>query len=211
MIENITVNEHSSIRIGGERVIYCDPFRIGKAANDADIILITHEHYDHFSPEDIAKVRKENTLFVLPESMRPDIVKAAVPVSSARFMEPGGKTEAGGISIEAVPAYNVLKPFHPKKKGWLGYVLTVGGKRIYICGDTDDTSEARAVKCDIVMVPIGGTFTMDAKKAAAFVNSLAPVTAIPVHYGTVAGKPGDADDFSALVTKSVTVVRKLFV
>ena len=209
MTELITVNEHSSIRIGGDRVIYCDPFRIRAAAHDADIILITHEHYDHFSPEDIARVRRSDTRFVLPESMKGCIGKAGIAPENVCFLKPGGSAEVLGVKIEAVAAYNVLKPFHPKHKDWLGYIVNTAGSRVYICGDTDDTKEARAVSCDVVLLPIGGTYTMNAKNAAALANALAPVTAVPVHYGTVAGKPEDADEFERNVTSGVKVVRKL--
>ncbi|MBQ3918374.1 MAG: MBL fold metallo-hydrolase, partial [Oscillospiraceae bacterium] len=164
MTDNITVNAQSSIRIAdGDRVIYADPFRIQGEPHDADIIFITHEHFDHFSSEDIEKVKKDGTVIVVPESM-------AGKVHGAVTIKAGDRTVIGGIEVEAVRAYNKLLPFHPKSAGWVGYILTVGGSRIYIAGDTDATDEAKAVRCDIALVPIGGKFTMDAKAAAALVN-----------------------------------------
>ena len=205
MINNITVNEQSSIRIESGRVLYFDPFRLKTAAHDADIIFITHSHYDHFSPEDIAKAAKPDTLFVAPASMAGEM-KA---LGSVTLMQAGETKAVCGIGVEAVPAYNRLKPFHPKRSGWLGYVVTIDGQRIYVCGDTDDTPEARAVSCDIVCVPIGGTFTMDAAKAAAFVNALSPKLAVPIHYGTLVGRPSDADVFESGVAAGIEVVRKI--
>ena len=117
--------------------------------------------------------------------------------------------EAGGLEFETVAAYNTLKPFHPKRAGWVGYILRVNGKRIYIAGDTDLTKEAREVKCDIALVPVGGTYTMDARKAAELVNEIRPEIAIPVHYGSVAGSPADADRFSEMVSSSIKVEIKM--
>ena len=205
MAEHITVNEQSSVRIEAERVLYFDPFHISGEPRDADIILITHEHFDHFSPKDIAAVSKDDTVIIAPKAM----ANAGFPKSRAIFMAPGEVTEILGIRIEAVPAYNLLKPFHPKRNGWLGYVADIGGERVYVCGDTDDTPEARNVKCDIVCVPIGGTYTMNAKKAAAFVNELSPRAAIPIHYGTIVGKPSDAEEFERNVESSIRVIKKI--
>jgi L-ascorbate metabolism protein UlaG (beta-lactamase superfamily) len=124
-------------------------------------------------------------------------------------VSPGESYEIDGLSIETVPAYNLLKPFHPKSAEWVGYIVKDGGKRIYICGDTDATKEAKAVQCDIALVPIGGTYTMDAKKAAEFVNELQPKVVIPVHYGTVVGKPADGEVFKKHVKDPVVVEFKI--
>ena len=209
MTQHITVNEQSSIRIDAGKIIYSDPFHISGSPNDADIVLLTHEHFDHFSPKDIKKVAKEDTYFILPKSMKPAFEKAGLGGYSVSYLSPDEKTEVLGITIEAVPAYNKLKPFHPKHNGWLGYVVDACGERIYICGDTDDTKEGRSVKCDIVCVPIGGTFTMTAAQAAEFVRALSPKAAIPIHYGTIVGKPSDADAFEKALAGSLKVVRKI--
>ena len=209
MTGNITVNEHSSIRIAGEKVMYFDPFRISEAEHDADIIFITHDHYDHFSPEDIAKVSRDNTVFAAPANMVSAFAKAGITEDRVTFMKPGGTAEICGISAEGVPAYNVMKPFHAKSKGNLGYVVTVGGKRIYVCGDTDNIPEIRNIRCDIICVPIGGTYTMNAKQAAELVNAVKPAEAIPVHYGSVVGTAKDADAFAKYVDASVKVSIKI--
>nr|MCR5083607.1 MBL fold metallo-hydrolase [Parasporobacterium sp.] len=117
--------------------------------------------------------------------------------------------EIAGLKIETVPAYNTLKPFHTKSAGWVGYILEVKGQRIYIAGDTDATKEAREVKCDIALVPIGGTYTMNAKAAAELVNEMQPKVAIPVHYGSIVGSSKDADKFESLVEAPVQVEIKI--
>lgn len=207
MKNKITVNTQSSIRIQSEKIIYFDPFKISSAANDADVIFITHEHSDHFSPEDIRKVQKSDTVFVGPKSMEDTFKKSGY--SDLILLAPGEKTTVQDIPVEAIPAYNLMKPFHLKKNGWLGYVITVEGQHIYVAGDTDDTPEAQAVSCDIALVPIGGTFTMNYKKAAAYINELHPQIAIPTHYGTIVGSADDGEAFRKLVQPDIEVVIKL--
>ena len=211
MTDNIRVLTHSSIQITDERAgeIYIDPYEIDGNPGDASIILITHDHYDHFSPKDIVKIANEDTILVVPEKMENKAQEAAGSVGKIETVIPGVFREAGGIEFETVPAYNTLKPFHTKSAGWVGYILRVNGKRIYIAGDTDLTKEARGVKCDIALVPVGGTYTMDAKKAAELVNELRPEIAIPVHYGSVAGSPADADRFAEMVKEPVRVEIKM--
>ncbi len=210
MTDSITVNEQNSIRIVTEsgRVIYIDPFRIAENLNDADYIFLTHDHYDHYSVEDINKVLMRDTQFVVPEKMDKSVRKST-PAGRNLAVRPGQRYTAGELTFETVAAYNLLKPFHPKSSGWVGYILEIDGSRIYIAGDTDATPEAKAVKCNIALVPIGGTFTMDAKAAAGLVNIIKPKTAIPTHYGTLVGKPSDADTFERLVDKGIDVVRKI--
>lgn len=207
MVDKITVNEQSSIRIDGDKTLYFDPLHITDAAHDADIVFITHEHFDHFSPQDIEKVSNENTLYVAPKSMAAALKNAGIQSEKCVFVAPGDEIQPLGVAVEVVRSYNISKAFHPKQNGWVGYVVNICGSRVYVCGDTDDTPEARAVKCDVVCVPIGGTYTMDFKQAAEFVNALAPKAAIPIHYGTIVGSPTAADDFEKLV--NVQVVRKI--
>ena len=210
MTDNIEVLFHSSIRIHSSvGIIYIDPFKIEKEYNDADYIFITHDHYDHYSVEDIKKVVGEKTVFVVPEKMGKTVASDCTGHGEIRTVSPVKEYIVNNIEFETVPAYNLLKPFHPKKSEWCGYILIIDGKRIYIAGDTDATKEAKAVKCDIAMVPIGGTFTMDAKKAAELINTIKPKVAIPTHFGSVAGKPEDAIVFAQSVDPSVTVENKL--
>lgn len=202
MNPNITVNAQSSIRIEcAGKVIRFDPFRIMGEPHDADIIFITHEHYDHFSPEDIRKVSKPGTVFAAPEHMEKQL--AAQGFTNTVLLAPGETKTVQGIPAEAIPSYNILKPFHPKSAGNLGYVITADGQRIYVAGDTDATKEAKAVQCSIALVPAGGTYTMNAKEAAALVNTIRPQLAVPTHYGSVAGKPGDGETFRSLVDAGI--------
>lgn len=203
MLDFINVNTHSSIRIEDRKIIYIDPYGINEKTSDADIILITHNHYDHFSADDIKKVIKEDTVIVCPENMEVSglsVVKAKV----------GEKIDIKGISIETVPAYNVQKPFHPKDNGWLGYIInSTANGRIYIAGDTDINEDNKKVKCDIAMLPVGGTYTMDYKQAAELAGIIRPEYVIPIHYGSVVGTALDGTNFSKAVDKEIKVVIKI--
>ena len=206
MTENITAFTQNSIRVKGKDfTVYIDPFRMKEEPKDADFILITHDHYDHFSPDDIEKVACGKTVLVVPKTMEKKAEKVASYVSKIETVSPSNQYNINGLSFETVPAYNILKPFHPKMNEWVGYILSIDGKCIYIAGDTDETKEAKEVKCDIAMIPIGGTYTMDAKKAAELINIIKPEVAIPVHYGTVVGSPNDASVFKDLVKEPVKV------
>ena len=210
MVDNIEVNTQNSIRIASRvGIIYIDPLAINDEVHDADFILITHDHYDHFSPEDIRKVAKSDSIIVVPEKMVDKAGEVSDIVANTETVKPGVYREINGLEFETVPAYNLLKPFHPKSAEWVGYVLRIDGQRIYIAGDTDATKEAKAVRCEIALVPIGGTYTMDAKKAAELVNTIRPNVAIPVHYGSIVGKPGDGEIFAQNVKDPIKVEYKI--
>ncbi len=210
MTENIDVFEQNSIRITDRMGrIYIDPFKMSEDPHDAAYVLITHDHYDHFSPDDIKKVVSDRTILVVPEKMEAKAQGLSDVVSKIVSVKPGVYRAIDGLELETVPAYNILKPFHPKNAEWVGYILRVDGKRIYIAGDTDATKEAKAVKCDIALVPIGGTYTMDARKAAELVNAIRPSVAIPVHYGTVVGSPNDGEIFAEHVKEPIKVEIKI--
>ena len=143
MIENIEVFIQNSIRIASRQgTIYIDPFRMKEQRHDADYILITHDHYDHFSPEDIEKVSKPDSILIVPEKMAHKARKAAGNISRMETVKPGEKYEVNGLMFETVSAYNILKPFHPRSAEWVGYVLGIDGRRVYIAGDTDVTKAA---------------------------------------------------------------------
>ena len=209
MIEEITINEHSSIRIQGERIIYFDPYQITEESHDADMIFITHDHYDHFDPASVEKVLKEDTIMVIPGSSFDAWSDSGLIVTQVLQMNPGEKIDMGWIVIETLPAYNLRKHFHPRKKNWLGYLVTMEERRIYVAGDTDVTDENRQVRCDIALVPIGGTYTMDAKKAAELINAIHPEIAVPTHFGNIVGNPEDAMTFAKIVDADIQVVNKL--
>lgn len=195
MIENIEVLCHSSIRIKAKKTIYIDPFQIKENRFDADMIFITHEHYDHFSEKDIEKVRKEDTLLILPETCEEKLKNLHFIHDNIVLVKPNENYEISGIKFSTIPSYNLNKPFHPKQNAWIGYLLTVNGQKVYVAGDTDMTEESQKVKCDIAMVPIGGTYTMTAEEAAELVNIIKPKIAVPIHYGSIVGTKEDAIKF----------------
>lgn len=210
MHPDITVYTQSCIRIDCEAgVVYFDPFHMKEAPRDADFILVTHDHFDHFSPEDIDKVAKSATILIVPEKMQKKAEGVRHLVKDIQTVSPGQHRVIQGLEFLTVPSYNLLKPFHPKGAGWVGYILITDGKRIYVAGDTDVTKENKMVKCDIALIPIGGTYTMDAKKAAELINTIQPEIAIPTHYGSVVGNMEDAEVFAAHVKPPVQVVMKL--
>ena len=207
-LENITVNTQSSIRIGASAILYFDPFQITVSAHDADLILITHDHYDHFDAESIMRVMKETTVLLGPLKMR-EAISGIAGDRPQHYMSPGDTLNVGDILIQSVPAYNRLKPFHPKGNKWLGYVVTIDNVRYYVAGDTDAVKELSAVSCDVALVPIGGKFTMDAKEAAKLVNAIRPQAAIPTHYGSIVGKKDDAETFRKFTDDSIIVETRM--
>ena len=211
MLENIEVLYHSSIRINKEKTIYIDPFKIDRNYNDADIVFITHDHYDHYSEEDIDKVINENTTIIIPEELLTKLLKKGINKNAIITVEPNEKYVVQGIKFETIPAYNTNKTFHPKKNGWVGYIIIINGIRYYISGDTDITEENKKVKCDVAFVPVGGTYTMDFKEAASLINEIKPKIAIPIHYGSVVGTEQDAIDFIRLLhpeIKGIILMKK---
>lgn len=203
MLENIKVLCHSSIRFEDKEngIIYFDPYEIDKNYNDADYIFITHSHYDHFSPEDISKVKKDTTKIIVPNEMNNDeeiritIEDLGFAKDDIFYVVPDNYYVEDNLDFETVPAYNVSKNFHPKEKGWVGYIIHLNDVSYYIAGDTDITKENKKVKCDVAFVPIGGTYTMTAKEAAKLVNEINPKIAAPIHYGLIVGKKEDANIF----------------
>ncbi len=162
-----------------KKIIYTDPFQI-KKPDKADIILITHEHYDHFSPDDIKKLLTPDTIIVLPKDCSGKIRAKEI------IVKPGDKITVEGIEIEVVPSYNTNKKFHPKEKGWVGYIFKIMGKRIYIAGDTDYIPEMKTFKdIDIALLPVSGTYVMTAEEAVQAAIDIKPKIAIPMHYGSI--------------------------
>ena len=203
MLNNIEVLCHSSIRINKEKTIYIDPFKIDRNYNDADIIFITHDHYDHYSEEDIDKVINESTVIVIPEELLTKVLKKGINKDAIITVEPNKKYMVQGIKFETVSAYNTKKTFHPKENGWVGYVIELNDVKYYIAGDTDITEENKKVKCDVAFVPVGGTYTMDFKEAAQLVNEIQPKVAVPIHYGSIVGTKQDAEEFIKLLHTNV--------
>ena len=205
MLERISINEHSSIKIKDKLVIYFDPFRIKENLHDADIIFVTHSHFDHYSSEDINKVIKNDSILVFPKSMEKEIVEY-IQNYNVILMDPFETKDILGIKVEGIPSYNINKPMHPKDNNWLGYIVTINDQRIYVCGDTDINDDVVKIKCDIALVPVGGTYTMNAIEAAELVNKITPRVAIPTHYGTLVGKVEDGEIFKKNINENIKVI-----
>ena len=205
MLEGIKVLCHSSIKFEKEQVIYFDPYKINEKYNDADIIFITHSHYDHFSEEDILKVKKEETKIVVPEDLYNKSFKLKFDESNILIVKPNEEYEVNNIKFKTIPAYNVNKNFHPKTNNWVGYIITLDNVSYYIAGDTDITEENKKVKCDVAFVPIGGTYTMTAEEAANLVNEIKPKIAVPIHYGLIVGSKEDEEIFKNNVNNDIDV------
>lgn len=198
MVKNIHWLGHDTFRITGEKVIYTDPFKIRKK-DAADIILITHEHYDHCSPEDVAKVQGPETVIMAPADC------AAKLKGKIKIVKPGDTVEVAGIRIEVVPSYNTNKQFHTKDRGWVGYIFTANGQRIYIAGDTDYIPEMKTFRADIALLPVSGTYVMTADEAVKAALDINPKIAIPMHYGSIVGSRDDAARFAEKLKGKVTV------
>jgi len=176
--------------------VYIDPWKLSPALPKADLILITHEHYDHFSAPDIERLKGEQTRVIAP---------FAHPLVTDR-MGVGETLAAGDILITTVPAYNIAKEYHPRGNKWVGYIVTMGGKRIYHPGDTDRIPEMLGIAPDVALLPVGGTYTMDAAEACRAVSDIGPRTVIPIHYGDIVGSGRDAADLRAGCTVPVEVL-----
>ncbi|MEW6337227.1 MAG: MBL fold metallo-hydrolase [Acidobacteriota bacterium] len=194
-VESIHWLGHDAFRIDGPPVVYVDPFQLAGSPPEADLILVTHDHFDHLSPDDIAKVRGARTVVAGPREVAAKL--AGVEVIAA------GETRAlAGATVRAVPAYNTHKKFHPKADGKLGFVVTVGGVTVYHAGDTDVIPEMTGLAPDVALLPVSGTYVMTASEAAEAARTIRPRIAIPMHYGAIVGSDSDARTFATLLAGS---------
>ena len=199
LIQRLAWLGHDSYRVDGDPTIYFDPYEIKKDVA-ADIILITHEHFDHCSPSDVAKIQKEETVIVT------DNASATKLKGQVETMQPGDRLRVKGVEIEAVPAYNINKQFHPKNAGMLGFVVEIGGVRLYHAGDTDLISEMNEIETDIALLPVSGTYVMNALEAVEAALTIKPRVAIPMHYGAIVGDRSDAEHFRDQLAGKIDVV-----
>jgi L-ascorbate metabolism protein UlaG (beta-lactamase superfamily) len=178
---------------GDDRTIYIDPWEVTGEPEPADAIFLTHAHFDHYSPDDIGKLRTPDTVIVAPRDI------AAELTGNVQGVGPGDTFEAAGIKGETVPAYNTVEhrlQSHPQANDWVGYLLDLGGVWHYHAGDTDALPELEGLRAQVAFVPIGGgDFTMDPAEAAGLVKKISPEVAVPMHYGFVAGPPSLAEEF----------------
>lgn len=192
MLERFTWFRQSAYRWDGDGIcVYVDPWN--SEGPPADVIFVTHAHFDHYQPDEIERLRKDGTKIVAPADIARELSGDVTAVA------PGDSLEVAGIKVQAVPAYNVVEERldkHPKANNWVGYLLELGGGTCYLAGDTDHLPELESLTTDVAFVPIGGTYTMDVPEAAAFVKAMSPGLAVPCHYGFVVGEPSDADRFA---------------
>jgi L-ascorbate metabolism protein UlaG (beta-lactamase superfamily) len=207
MIENIHWLGHDSFRLDGSRTVYIDPWKLSAGAPPADLILITHEHYDHFSPDDIARVATPRTTLIGPASVTAQVDGVATVTLSA-----GETATVSGVIVTAVAAYNIDKfrepgeVFHPPAAGGLGYVVELDGRRVYHAGDTDAIPEMRDVRCDVALLPVSGTYVMTAEEAAQACRMISATAVAPMHFGDIVGTDADAVRFQGLCEIPVTVL-----
>ncbi len=187
------------------KTIYIDPFSL-KESDQADVIFITHPHFDHYSEDDIKKIVTPETVIFCPAELAESISRLGIV--QVYGVSPGFKTRWNGINIEAVPAYNIIKTDkHPKDKGWVGFILTLGHVSIYHAGDTERIPEMKSINCDIILIPLGQTYTMNTVDEAvnAVLDTKASI-AIPIHFGMYEGKIEDSELFKRKLAGKVDVI-----
>lgn len=199
MAKKIVWHGHDSFRIDAAKTIYFDPYEISGGPK-ADLILISHEHFDHCSPDDVAKIQQSGTVIVTEKD------SAKKLSGDMRVIKPGESIVLDDLKIEAVPSYNTDKDFHPKKNAWLGFIVEIEGIRIYHAGDTDFIPEMNDFEVDIALVPVSGTYVMTADQAAKAALAINPKLAIPMHYGAIVGDVQDALNFEKALEGKIEVL-----
>lgn len=195
---DIKVNYQNSILINNR--VYIDPLKVDGTVK-AEYIFITHPHWDHFSIEDITKIMTSTTKFICPENMKQEYYKNFN--NSVLFVQPEKSYKIGDIEFDTFPSYNIEKSFHPKSNQWVGYNLNINGERVAIVGDSDNTPELRKIKTDILLLPIGGHYTMNLKEAANLTNTINPQKVIPTHYGEIVGDKNMGNQFKQLISNHI--------
>lgn len=190
---------HDSMRIDGNTVVLFDPFQIS-ATKPADLILISHDHFDHNSPDDVAKAWKKDTIIVTDKASAPKLP------GEIKIVAPGDKLTVKGVDIEVLPAYNTDKEFHPKDAGMLAFIVTMDGVRFYHAGDTDLIPEMKQLNVDVAFLPVSGTYVMTAEQAVEAALAIKPKVAIPMHYGAIVGSEDDAKQFKKALEGKIEVV-----
>jgi len=207
LVSNLHWLGHDAFRINADGLmIYLDPFMLKVGVPKADLILITHDHMDHNNPGDVAKIQKADTVIVTvakgAEKLKGDI----------RIIKPGETMTVKGIRVEAIPAYNVNKfrspgvPFHPKEAGYVGYIVTAKGVRIYHAGDADFIPEMKGLQPDVALLPVSGTYVMTADEAVQAAAAIKPKLAVPMHVGGPVGALKSAEEFKAKATVPVMIL-----
>lgn len=201
MLKNVHWLGHACIKVSGSKIVYVDPYQI-EGGETADIILITHDHYDHLSEEDIRKIQDEKTVIVVPAAASGKVE------GNIKTVERGETVTVEGVKIKAVPAYNIGKRFHPKEKSHVGYVFEMDGVTYYHAGDTDHIPEMRNIRPDVAFLPVGGTYTMNAEEAAQAAKDIQAGVTVPMHWGSIVGSRRDAETFERLCECDVAILER---
>lgn len=202
LLEGITWFRGSSVRIRRHGVeIHVDPLGLTEDAR-ADLVLLTHPHYDNFSEDDIARVRAANTVLVAPATMKKLLADAD------HFMRPGDMIQLDGFDVLAVPAHNVDKKFHTPEHGWLGYVFTVGGTTYYHAGDTDFLPSMMGIRCDVAFLPCGGHYTMGVADAAKAGDACGAEVIVPIHWGEPHGTREEIERLADIFPRQVHILER---
>ena len=207
-MNDIIVNTQSSIKISGSKIIYFDPYKINDKFNDADIVFITHDHYDHLDIDSLNNVINDNTKIVIPSSIVNSLLDLNID-NELILVEPNNNVDVDDIKVKTLRSYNIGKRYHPKENNYVGYIVELDNKKYYVMGDTDINEDINNIECDILFIPIGGTYTCDYKKAAEYVNRIKPDIVIPIHYGSIVGDISLGEEFKKLVNSDINVILKL--
>ena len=190
---------HDAFRVEACKTIYFDPYQISDGS-PADLIFISHDHFDHCSPDDVMRIQGPNTIIITEKD------SASKLTGDIRVMKPGEQLELAGVKVTAVPSYNTDKNFHPKTRGWLGFIVEIEGVKLYHAGDTDFIPEMKDFNVDIALLPVSGTYVMHSAQAAKAAIAINPKLAIPMHYGAIVGNEQDAIHFQTSLEGKVEVL-----
>ncbi len=205
MLDNLHWLGHSGFRLEGLKTIYFDPCQVSRDSVKADIILVTHEHDDHYSPETLKLISSKNTVIVTDRAVARKIEDTKLVYRDIKALSPGDDIDVYSVKINAVASYNTNKHFHSRNSKKLGFIVMTDGLRIYHAGDTDIIPEMKGYECDIALLPVSGIYVMSAEEAAQAVLTIKPKLAIPMHYGSVVGSGNDAIKFRDLLRGKVEV------
>ncbi len=201
---------HDGFLIKNGKTIVIDPFKVQSKLDKADILLISHEHFDHLSIEDITKIASDKTILVASKSCKEGLSK--MKFRESKFLKPGEKVTLENVTIEAIPAYNLTKfkepgkPFHPRDEAKLGFLIQIEGVRVYHAGDTDFIPEMKGLKTDLALLPVSGTYVMTPQEASSAADAIKPKLAIPMHFGAIVGSEKDAAEFKRLAPCAVQIL-----
>ena len=217
--ENLHWLGHSSFRFDGSKIIYFDPWKLPKNSKKADLIFISHEHFDHFSPEDVSAISSSETVIITDKAVSQWFglqysqghknvsrqLQGKVNCKEVKGLSPGETVEVSQVKVQAVASYNIGKEFHTKDSRKLGFIVTIDGITIYHAGDTDNIPQMKDYRCDLALLPVSGTYVMTAEEAAEAALAIKPRIAVPMHYGDIVGSPADAQRFKELLKGKIEV------